>query len=232
MPDISIKSLDGSQFGGYVAFPQNENASGLIVIQEIFGINVGMRKLCDIYADQGYLAVCPDLFWRQSPNVQLTDKTEAEWDRAFMLYKNFDVEASARDLLATLAHVRRMPECNGKVGAVGYGLGGRLAWILASRSDIDCTIGYYGVGLDPVLDEVHEIRMPFMLHLAEKDKMVPPSAQQKILAAAKRNSVISVYSYPGAEHAFARVDGQSFRADVAALANQRTLEFLTEHLKT
>lgn len=231
MPDITIKSLHGGAFGGYAALPQAENAPGLIVIQEIFGVNDAMRQICDFYAAQGYLAVCPDLFWRQEPNVRLTDQTEIEWNKAFSLYKNFDVEASVRDLLATLAHVRRMKGCNGKVGDVGYCLGGRLAWLMASRSDIDCSVSYYGVGLDTMLDELYEIRMPLLLHIAERDKFVSPSVQQKILGSIQRNPAVSAYVYAGAEHAFARPHGQTYREDAASLANTRTLQFLAEQLK-
>lgn len=231
MPDITIRSLDGSSFGGYAAFPESKSAPGLVVIQEIFGVNAGMRQLCDFYAENGYLAVCPDLFWRQEPGVQLSDQNQADWERAFTLYKNFDVEASVRDLFATLAHTRRMPECNGKVGAVGYCLGGRLAWLVATRSDVDCTVSYYGVNIDAMLDELYEIRMPLLLHIAEKDKFVPPSAQQKILKAIVRNPAIQAFAYPDAEHAFARPQGQTFRPDAAKLANERTLDFLARNLR-
>lgn len=231
MSDIIIKSLHDAEFSGYAAHPAQASAPGLIVIQEIFGVNDVMRQICDMYAAQGYLAVCPDLFWRQEPNVQLTDKTEAEWDHAFKLYKKFDVEASIRDLLATLAHVRQMKGCNGKVGAVGYCLGGRLSWLMASRSDVDCTVSYYGVGLDAMLDEIYDIRMPLLLHLAEKDKFVLPATQQRILGALCRNRNVSAFTYSGAEHAFARPNGQTYQAEAAALANERTLAFLAQHLK-
>src|SRR3984885_2367248 len=163
MPDVKIKSLHQEEFGAYLAVPKNNRGPGIIVIQEIFGVNAAMRSICDSLAAKGYMAICPDLFWRQQPGVQLTDKTPAEWDRAFELYKGFDVEAGVRDLLATLAHVRSMKGCNGKVGAVGYCLGGKLAYLMASRSDVDACASYYGVGLDEMLDEVHDIRMPLIL---------------------------------------------------------------------
>src|ERR1700733_9211854 len=166
MPDIKIKSLEGKEFGAYCAVPKNGNGPGLIVIQEIFGVNAAMRQICDGFAAKGYVAVCPDLFWRQQPGIQITDKTPAEWDRAMELYKNFDAEAGVRDLLSTLAHVRGMKGCSGKVGSVGYCLGGRLSFLMATRSDVDAAVSYYGVGLDQLLDEVHDIRMPVLLHIA------------------------------------------------------------------
>ena len=231
MPDITISSLDGASFGGYAALPKVGHGPGLVVIQEIFGVNAVMRSLCDGFAAKGYIAVCPDLFWRQEPGVHLTDKTDAEWDRALTLFKGFDVEAGVRDLLATLAHVRRMPGCSGKVGTVGYCLGGKLAWLMAARSDVDCTVSYYGVGLEAMLDEMHDVRMPLLLHIAENDKFVSPAAREKILSAVTRNHVIATHTYPGAEHAFARPGGQTYRAESAELANRRTDEFLASHLR-
>jgi carboxymethylenebutenolidase len=148
MPDITIPSFDGKSFSAYCAKPASGNGPGLIVIQEIFGVNAGMRKICDDFASKGFIAVCPDLFWRQEPGVQITDKSPAEWDHAMQLYKGFDGEAGVRDLLSTLAYIRTMKGCNGKVGAVGYCLGGRLAYLMAARSDVDATASYYGVGLE------------------------------------------------------------------------------------
>ncbi len=188
MPDITIPSFDGKSFSAYCATPASNHGPGLIVIQEIFGVNAGMRKICDDFAAKGYIAVCPDLFWRQQPGIQLTDKSPAEWDRAMELFNGFDVEAGLRDLLSTLAHVRTMKGSSGKVGAVGYCLGGRLAYLMAARSDVDATSSYYGVGLDELLDEIHEIRMPLIIHIAALDKYAPEPVRQKILKAAGAQS--------------------------------------------
>jgi len=231
MPDITISSFDGKSFGAYCAMPAKGHGPGLIVIQEIFGVNVSMRQICDDFAAKGYIAVCPDLFWRQQPGVQITDKTPAEWDRAMELYKGFDGEAGVRDLLSTLAYVRTMKGCSGKVGAVGYCLGGRLAYLMASRSDVDATSSYYGVGLDGLLDEIHEIRMPLILHIAALDKFVPEPVRQKILKAVARNPVIQAYVYEGVDHAFARPGGQNYNKAAAELANERTNQLFTEYLQ-
>ncbi len=231
MPDIVIKSLDGKEFGAYAALPKCGYGPGIVVIQEIFGVNVVMRAVCDDLAARGYIAVCPDLFWRQEPGVQLTDQSAAEWDHAFDLYKSFDVEAGVRDLLATLAHIRRMKGCSGKVGAVGYCLGGKLAWLVASRSDVDCAVSYYGVGLETLLGEVYDVRMPLMLHIAGQDKFVPPAAREKILTSIARNPVITAHVYPNADHAFARLNGQNFNKEAAELANGRATSFFAENLQ-
>lgn len=231
MPDIKIKSLEGKEFAAYCAMPPAGNGPGIIVIQEIFGVNANIRKICDDYAAMGYIAVAPDLFWRQEPGVQLTDKTPAEWDRAMELYKGFNVEAGVRDLLSTLGHIRSMPGCSGKVGAVGYCLGGKLAYLMATRCDIDATSAYYGVDLDKYLDEVHDIRMPLILHMAALDKHADADVRQKIIKATSRNPAITVYVYEGVDHAFARINGQNYNKEAADLANKRTHDLFAEQLQ-
>lgn len=231
MPDITISSFDGKTFGAYCAQPAGGHGPGLIVIQEIFGVNANMRKVCDDFAAKGYIAVCPDLFWRQQPGVQLTDKTPAEWDRAMELYNGFDAEAALRDLLSTLGHIRTMKGCSGKVGAVGYCLGGKMAYMMAARSDVDATVSYYGVALDKMLDEVMDIRMPLIINIAGLDKYAPPPVREKIIKSCARNPVITVYVYEGADHAFARINGQNYNKEAADLANGRTAKFFAEYLQ-
>lgn len=228
MPDVQIPSLDGSFFTGYAATPPGGNGPGLLVIHEIFGLCDALRAQCDAFAARGYIALCPDLFWR----TREKDKPEKEtdWDEAARLYKSFDIEAGLRDLLASLAFLRQTPGCGGKVGAIGACLGGRLAFLLASRSDIDCGIGYYGVGLDSHLDEVHDIRVPFMLHLGEMDKLLPAPVQKKVLRSLARNPLIEVHTYPGADHGFARVAGTAFHPAAAALAEKRSYDLLAKVL--
>ena len=232
MPDIKIKSLENKEFGAYCATPTTDKSPGLIVIQEIFGVNAGMRKICDDFAAKGFTAICPDLFWRQEPGIQLTDKTPAEWDHAMELYKGFDAEAGVRDLLSTLAYVRALPSASGKVGAIGYCLGGKLAYLMASRSDVEASVSYYGVELDKYLEEVHDIRSPLILHIAGLDQYVPLPVREKILKSVARNPVITPYVYENADHAFARIGGQNYNAEAANLANQRSNDLLSKYLRT
>src|SRR5882724_7342701 len=139
MAETSIKTPDGT-FSAYVAAPKNlaagKKAPGLVVIQEIFGVNHVMRDLCDGFAAQGYVCLCPDIFWRQEPGIQITDKTQAEWDKAFALFKGFDQAKGIEDLTATAAFLRGHDRCTGKVGDVGYCLGGRMAYLMAARTDV------------------------------------------------------------------------------------------------
>jgi carboxymethylenebutenolidase len=230
MPDIPITAADGGEFSGYLAKPAAAKAPGIVVIQEIFGVNEVMRQITDAAAQHGYVALCPDLFWRQQPGIQITDKTDAEWQRAFQLFQGFDQEKGVADLETTIAVLRAHPACTGKVGAVGFCLGGRLAYLTATRTDVDCAIGYYGVGIENLLDEAGNIRKPLMLHIAEKDKFVPPEAQDKVKSALAGNSKVAIHSYPGVDHAFARVGGEHYDKSAAELANRRSAEFFKQHL--
>ena len=230
MTEMTFRASDGGSFTGYVAIPKGGSGPGVVVAQEIFGVNAVMRAVCDELASQGYVAVCPDIFWRIEPGIQITDRTEAEWKRAFELFKLIDVDRGIGDLQAALAQLRRHPACAGKVGCVGYCLGGKLAYLMAARSDVDCSVGYYGVGIQDLLAEAQSIKKPLALHVAEKDQFTPPPAQEKIRQTLKDNPSVTLYSYPGVDHAFARIGGAHYDSLAADLANTRTAQFLRLHL--
>lgn len=226
---VTIKAADGSgAFSAYTAYPDAAKAPAVIVIQEIFGVNKNLRNICDKLAGEGFIAACPDLFWRQEPGIQLTDQSEEEWKRAFELYNGFNVDKGVDDLKAALAHVRALPACSGKAGTQGYCLGGHLAYLMATRSDADCNISYYGVGIENKLDEASKITKPLLMHIAEKDGFVPPPAQEKIIAGLKDKAAIFVYD--GMDHAFTRIGGKNFDQAAADLANSRSLAFLKKNL--
>jgi carboxymethylenebutenolidase len=229
MPDIRIAGTDG-EFSAYLALPEKTPAPGVVVAQEIFGVNQVMREVCDWLAGAGFVACCPDLFWRIEPGIQITDKTEAEWKRAFELFQAFDVDKGIEDLKTALAQLRGHKACTGKAGAVGYCLGGKLAYLMATRSDSDASVGYYGVGLADLTGEAKSIRKPLMLHVATEDQFVPPEQQDKVAKALKGNAKVTLHTYKGQDHAFARVGGKHFDKAAADLANSRTLNFFKEHL--
>ncbi len=238
LPDVRIKATDGSgSFSAFMSFPAifpdgtaDTEAPGIIVIQEIFGVNKNMRDICARFSQAGYVAICPDLFWRQEPGVQLTDQSEADWKKALQLYQGFNTGQALEDLKATLTFVRNHRRCNGKVGTIGYCLGGKLAWLMASGSDAACNVSYYGVGIEDVLGEAKNIRAPLLMHIAEKDKFVPGTAQTKILKAAEAVSAAQVHVYPGVDHAFARVGGDHYDREAAHQADTRTADFLARCL--
>lgn len=230
MAELTIET-DGGSFSAYLATPhQLDSAPGVVVAQEIFGVNQVMRETCDWLAQQGFVAVCPDLFWRIEPGIQITDKTKAEWDRAFELFGLFDVDKGIDDMKATLAALRGHDACSGKAGTVGYCLGGKIAYLMATRSDSDANVGYYGVGLGELLGEAGNITKPLMLHIAEKDGFSSPEEIEKVKNGLAANSKATVHIYEGQDHAFARLGGEHYNEAAATLANGRTLNFFKEHL--
>ena len=226
---ITIKGSDG-EFGAYLASPAAGRGPGIVVIQEIFGVNAVMRTIADEFAARGYFALVPDLFWRLEPGVQLSDKTDAEWKRAFDLMGRFDQAKGVLDIEVTIAHLRKTAGCTGKVGAVGYCLGGLLAFLSATRTDGDAFVGYYGVNIQEKLSEANNIKKPLMLHIAAKDQFVPPEAQKKIVDGLKGNGLVTIHVYPEMDHAFARPGGAHYDRANAELANGRTSTFFRQHL--
>ncbi len=226
---MTITTPDGA-FSAYVARPAAAKAPAIVVLQEIFGVNAVMRGVCDALAAQGYLAVCPDLFWRIEPGIDITDQSEAEWKRAFELFNAFDVEKGVADIAATIDAARARPDVNGKVGAVGYCLGGLLAYLTATRTDSDASVSYYGVGIEKYTAEAAKLARPLLLHVAEEDQFSPKPVQELILGALKNHPQIEIYTYPGRDHAFARPGGEHFHAGDAAAANARTEVFFKSHL--
>lgn len=226
---ITIKTPDGD-FSAYVARPQAAKAPAVVVIQEIFGVNQVMRDITDGLAGQGYLAICPDLFWRIEPGIDITDQSEAEWKRAFELFNAFDMDAGVKDIQATIQVIRADPGCTGKVGAVGFCLGGALAYLTATRTDVDGAVSYYGVGIEGRLAEADKLTRPLMLHIAEEDQFVPKEAQAMIVQALGNRTGVEVHTYPGRDHAFARMGGEHYDAKDAEIAGRRSLAFFEKAL--
>lgn len=222
--------VNGGEMTAYLARPAAAKAPAIVVLQEIFGVNAVMRDITDGLAAQGFLAVCPDLFWRIEPGVDITDQSEAEWKKAFALMNAFDAGQGVKDIAATIGRIRTDPACSGRVGAVGFCLGGQLAWLTATRTDIDAAVAYYGVGIEGLVGEAADLRHPVMLHIAEADGFVPPPAQAAIRAGLAGQPLVTIHTYPGRDHAFARIGGEHYHAADATLAGERSLAFLRTHL--
>jgi len=225
-----IRTADGGSFNAYVAAPKGGKGPGLVVIQEIFGVNAWLREVADDLAAQGYVAMAPDLFWRLKPGIELSAESEAQFQEAIGYMQRFDEGKGVEDLKATLAALRQHPASTGKAGSIGYCLGGRLAYLLACRSDADANVGYYGVNLPAVLGEARNLKKPLMLHVAENDKFVPPAAQAQIKEGLKGLNQVTIHSYPGADHGFARRSSHAYNPEAAKLANARSAEFLRRAL--
>jgi len=231
LPDsLQINSPNGS-FHAFVARPSVMPAPAIVVIHEVFGVNADMRQSCEELAAQGYLAVCPDLFWRIEPGLAMTDRTAAELARAAELYAAFNLDTGVIDIAATIDAVRRMPECTGKVGVVGYCLGGLLSYLTTARIGADAAVAYYPGNADLHLDEAEGVESPLIVHLAQEDEYIGKPAQRQLHDALDHRAQVQVYSYPGCGHAFARHRGIAYDAAAAALANGRTADFLASHLK-
>ncbi len=231
MPDITIKTADGGSFSAYASYPDHDGpAPAIILIQEIFGVNAEMREKCDHMAALGYIAVCPDLFWRIEPGIQLSDSVPEQLQRAFSLFAEFDQQKGLEDLKTTLSFLRRHKDGNGKVGCMGYCLGGKLAYMMACETDIDASVSYYGVGIETMLGKAQQIRAPILLHIAGNDQFVPKDAQQKIKSAMDDVETAEAWIYPGMDHAFARGNGMHYNEGAADIAGARTEEFLQSAL--
>lgn len=231
MANLTIQASDGTgSFSAYLLEPKAKPAGVVVLIQEIFGVNQAMRDAAAWVADMGFVAVCPDLFWRLEPGIDITDKSEAEWKKAFDLFNKFDQAKGIEDLKATVAAARKLPGANGKVGTMGYCLGGRLAFMMAEQSDADVNVSYYGVGLDNLLGDLGKVSKPLLVHIADQDEFFPAEGRAKVMQATKGNAHIHSHVYPNANHAFARVNGVHWDGRSAAIANGRSAEALVQAL--
>ena len=227
---ITIPTLDRrGSFPAYCAEPEGTPRAAIIVIQEIFGINPGIRQKCDGWAAQGYLAIAPDLFWRIRPGIELDPDVPAELEEAFGLFGQFDQALGIADIEASI-HEARARSGGGKVGAVGYCLGGRLAFMTAARTDVNASVGYYGVGIDGLLSEKHAIAHPVLLHVPEEDHFVDKAAQQRMHEGLDDHPKVTIFDYPGEDHGFATEFGLRRSDASATLADERTAAFFAANL--
>ena len=221
---IQIQAADGSgTFNAYLATPESGKGPGIVLCQEIFGVNATMRAVADYYAEEGYTVLVPDLFWRIAPGIELADRGE-DFQRALGLYQRFDEALGVKDVGSALEALRARPECVGQTGVLGFCLGGKLAYLSACRLDrVACAVAYYGVGIEHALAEAAHIKGRLVLHVAERDGFCPPEAQAQIRAALGGKDGIELYVYPGVDHAFARAGGEHYDRPSALMAHQRSI---------
>jgi carboxymethylenebutenolidase len=227
---IAIETPNGT-FRAYISRPAKLPAPAVIVLQELFGVNADIRASCDELVTQGYIAIAPDLFWRQEPDVDLNVRSETDWQHGLRLYGAYDRDAGARDIAQTIRAAAKLPESTGKVALRGYCLGALMAFITAARYEVDAAVAYHGGDTEKYLGEVGSLRAPLLMHLGEEDEFISKTAQAQIKAALAKKPNATVYSYPGQRHAFSRHNGLHYNAAAAMLANGRTSEFLNQHLR-
>ena len=227
---IVVESPDGT-FRAYIARSVKLPAPAVVVLQELFGVNADIRATCNELAAQGFIAIAPDLFWRQEPGVDLNVTSEADWQHGLRLYTAYDRDAGARDIMETVRTAVELSESTGKVALQGYCLGALMAFITAARYEVDAAVCYHGGDTEKYLGEVGGLEAPLLMHLGEEDEFISKTAQAEIKAALAKKPNATVYSYPGQRHAFSRHNGAHYDAAAAALANRRTSEFLNQQLR-
>jgi carboxymethylenebutenolidase len=221
----------GGTFSCHVARPVAPGSHPVIVVlQEIFGVNAGIRSIARDYATQGLIAVCPDLFWRAEPGLSLSEASEADWAKGLALYGVYDLAKGVEDVAATVTAARNMAGASGKVGVTGYCLGGLMTFLSAARTDADAFVAYYGGGTEKYVAEAVSIKRPLLYHLAGEDEYIGKDAQATIKAALKDRPNAELHTYPGRNHAFARPGGSHYDAADATLANERTYAFFRQQL--
>jgi carboxymethylenebutenolidase len=226
---ITINVPEGS-FRAYVARPERKVAPAIVVLQEVFGVNSDMRAACGELATAGFVAIAPDLFWRDEPELDLSHWTDSEWKKGLSLYETYNLDKGVHDVAATIAMARSLEGVNGKVGLMGFCLGGLMTFLTTAREVVDAAVSYYGGATEKHLAEANGIKVPMLIHLGEEDEFISKEAQGQITAAVANNKLVTVYSYPGCSHAFARHTGTRFDPDAAALANERTRTFFRRTL--
>lgn len=232
MGKLRAVSEKDAAFTAYRAGPPDRSAKGgMLVIQEIFGLTPFVTAVADGLADAGYATAAPDLFWRAAPNIVLNPGKDEDRAHAMQLNESLDQDLAIADCDSVAKALRRDLGEGAKVGAVGYCLGGRLAYLLATRTDIDAAVGYYGVAIDAWLSEAANIRKPLLLHIAGNDHLCPPPVQRTIVETLREHAPLAeVHVYEGAGHGFARAGTPAYQAEAAELADQRTKAFLARHI--
>ena len=231
MATTEIETLDhDGRFDAYLAEPAGSPRGAIVVIQEIFGVNEGIRRKCDHWASLGYVGIAPDLFWRLEPGVELDPDVPEEFQQALGLMQRLDQDKAIADIEAVIRNARaKLPE-GGRVGCVGYCLGGRLAFMTSARTDVDASVGYYGVGLEGLMGEKHAIARPVMLHIAGADHFVTPDKQAMIHEGLDDHPKVTIHDYPGEDHGFAAEMGKRRSEEAARLADSRTEAFFADHV--
>lgn len=228
--NTQIPTLDGDgSIPAYVVKPEGTAKGAIIVQQEIFGVNAGIRQKADNWAARGYLAVAPDSFWRQKQGVELDPSVQEQFQQGVELMMGHDFDLGIRDIEAVIHWIRREQNVP-KVGLVGFCMGGRIAYLTAARTDIDASVGYYGVMIDQMLDEKHAIANPLMLHIPTADGFVDAEAQKKIHEGLDDHPKVTLHDYEGLDHGFAEESGHRRDEAGATLADSRTEEFFAKHL--
>ena len=228
--EVEVDTSDGS-FSCYMSLPETGKGPVVVCLQEIFGVNLWMRNIADKMASKGFVTIVPDLFWRIEPNVQINGETEDDFSKAFDFYGKFNPDLALNDIEETIKYGKSLSENEtGKVGTIGFCLGGFLAYASSIKTSADANVGYYGVGIESKLNEKDNIKNNLVLHIATEDQFVPLDVQKKIHSELDNHPKVSIYDYK-ADHAFARIGGDAYVEEVANKAEKITVDFLNKFLR-
>lgn len=222
---------DAGVFAAYLARPDKTPAPAVVVLHEVFGVNDDLRQTCDALAERGFLAVCPDLFWRQERNVDLSVTSEIDWRHGLSIYSAYNRELGVHDVLQTVKAAGCLDGATGKVAVLGYCLGGLLVFLTAARGAVDAAVAFHGADTENYLDEAAGVDMPMLMHLAEEDEFMSKKAQADIKAALASHSNVAILTYAGCHHAFSRHGGAHYDSAAAVRANEATWAFLKTWLR-
>jgi len=225
---LAITVPDGN-FSAYVAQPKKSSGPVVVLLHEAFGVNSTIRHIAGDLAREGFIAVCPDLYWRVAPGIELSEHIEAEVRQGFEIYDQLDIAKSVDDVCSTVATARPLSSSK-KVGLMGFCLGGLLTNLMSARHHVDAAVSYYGAGTERYAHELGHVDTPLLMHLAGSDEYMSSSALEKIKNAVSRSACVEIDIYPGRYHAFARPGGDHFHEADAALAKRRTVQFFRKYL--
>jgi carboxymethylenebutenolidase len=227
----TISTGDSGELTGYLAVPAAGHGPGVLVIQEIFGVNAYIRDVCDRLAAVGYVALAPDLFWRIQPNVEFDSSDQATIEPAAQLAGQYDPVAGLGDLGDALQHLRSLEETQGATGVIGFCFGGTQAYRVAAHLDPTCVVSYYGSGTADLLGDLDKVSCPIMFHFGDSDPYLPMTDVDKIKTAVADRHDIVVHVHEGGGHAFDNRFAPHFsQPEIAAAAWTETLTFLYTHI--
>lgn len=219
-----IAATDGGDFGAYVALPEVTPAPGIVMLHEIFGVTDWVTETADLFAGHGYCVAAPEMFWRLEPDFKADHNDPEQREQGLRYRGEIDHDKAVEDIAAVIAHLKSMPECNGKIGVTGFCMGGTLTYLAAARLNPDAAVAYYGTEIHNFLDEGKNISCPTLLHAGDKDGHVPMDLVNEIAAALDRVPDVEIEIYD-AGHAFANTHRPNyFVPDEAQRAHNRTFE--------
>ena len=226
---ISV-SVSKGFFDAYLSLPPEGEGPGILLIQEIFGVNEHIRSVADRLAAEGYVVLAPDLFWRMKPNIEL-GYDDKDFAKALEYMRLFNEAEGLDDLKHAANDLRNHSACTGRIGALGFCLGGKLTYRLASHTNLNVAVAYYGVDIDKFLQESDKIKCSIMMHFAAEDKFVPPTAFNKIKEGLAEKPNFELHLYEGVDHGFNCDVRDSYNKEAADLAWDRSLELFARELK-